>query len=262
MIVSRQNAKLKTIRRLRKSKGDKALLEGPHLVAEALAAGVALENVFLTPELAERGDGKRIVERADCEVEIVEPALLASLMDADTPQGALAVADLPRGGVTSLPHRPNGVYVYLDGVQDPGNLGAIARVAEAAGAAGLACGPGTADPNHPRALRASAGSLLRLPAAVGVAPEALRDHLAASAPQWIALVAHGGRELYEEPLDGALILALGAEGAGLSPVAERLADLRLRIPTAPPVESLNVATAAAVVLFELRRRRALAAVPA
>lgn len=231
-------------------------------MAEALAAGVALENVFLSPELAERREGRRIVERAKCEVEVVEAAVLASLMDADTPQGALAVAHLPRGGVTSLPHRRDGVYVYLDGVQDPGNLGAIARVAEAAGAAGLVCGPGTADPNHPRALRASAGSLLRLPVAVGVAPEAMRDHLAALAPRWIALVAHGGRELYEQSLDGTLVLALGAEGAGLSTAAEFLADLRLRIPIAPPVESLNVATAAAVVLFELRRRRTPAAVPA
>lgn len=254
MIVSRQNAKLKSIRRLRKSKGDEALLEGPHLVAEALAAGVALENVFLSPELAERADGKGIAERATCEVEIVEAGVLASLMDADTPQGALAVASLPRGGVTSLPHRRDGVYVFLDAVQDPGNLGAIARVAEAAGVCGLACGPGSADPNHPRALRASAGSLLRLPAAVGVAPEELRDHLSPLAAKWIALVAHRGRELYEEPLAGALVLALGAEGAGLSAAAERLADVRLRIPTEPPVESLNVATAAAVVLFELRRR--------
>ena len=106
MIVSRQNAKLKSIRRLRKSKGDKALLEGPRLVAEALTAGVALESVFLSPELAERADGKRIVERATCEVEIVEPAVLASLMDADTPQGALAVASLPRRGVIATTSAP------------------------------------------------------------------------------------------------------------------------------------------------------------
>jgi TrmH family RNA methyltransferase len=262
MIVSRQNARLKTIRRLRKSKGDEALLEGPHLVAEALASGIALDSLFLTPELAARAEGKGLAERASCEVELVEPELLAGLMDADTPQGALATAQLPRGGVTALSHRRDGVYLYLDGVQDPGNLGAIARVAEAAGAAGLACGAGTAHPNHPRALRASAGSLLRLPVAVGATPETLRDHLAPLRPTWIALVAHGGQDLYDEPLDGALLLALGAEGTGLSPAAEALADLRLRIPTQSPVESLNVATAAAVVLFELRRRRTRAPVPA
>jgi TrmH family RNA methyltransferase len=164
------------------------------------------------------------------------------------------VAQLARGDATSLPRRAGGVYLFLDGVQDPGNLGAIARVAEAAGAAGLACGPGTAHPNHPRALRASAGSLLRLPVAVGVEPAALAAHLSPLGPRWAALVAHGGRELYAEPVAGTLVLALGGEGAGLSPAARRLADLELRIPLEGPVESLNVATAAAVVLFELRRR--------
>ena len=153
-------------------------------------------------------------------------------MDADTPQGALAVADLPRGGVTALPHRPGGVYLFLDGIQDPGNLGAIARAAEAAGAAGLACGPGTAHPNHPRALRASAGSLLRLPVAVDVAARELADYLAPLQARWAALVAHGGRDLYAEPLAGTVVLALGAEGPGLSAETERLADLHLRIPTA------------------------------
>jgi RNA methyltransferase, TrmH family len=254
MIVSRQNAKIKSIRRLRRSKGDEALLEGPHLVAEALAAGVPLDALLLTPEMLAHPETQRLLAGARCEVEEVEASLLASLMDADTPQGILAVARLPRGGVTSLPHRPGAVYLFLDGIQDPGNVGAIARAAEAAGAAGVACGPGTAHPNHPRALRASAGSLLRLPVAVDVAAGELAAHLGPLQPCWAALVAHGGSDLYAEPLHGTVVLALGAEGPGLSAETARLADLRLRIPTAAPVESLNVATAAAVVLFELRRR--------
>src|SRR5581483_11542969 len=131
-----------------------------------------------------------------------------------------------------------GVYVYVDGVQDPGNLGAIARVAEAAGAIALACSTGCAHPNHPRALRASAGSLLRLPVAVEVEPEALRTHLAELAATWLSLVAHGGRDLYAESLAGTLVLALGAEGAGLSAAARAIAARELRIPLAPPVESL------------------------
>lgn len=223
-------------------------------MAEAMAAGVPLETLLVTPEFGARPEGRRLVERSTTAVEEVEPGLLASLMDADTPQGALAVADLPRTGVSALPHRPGGVYLYLDGVQDPGNVGAIARVAEAAGAAGLAFGAGTAHPNHPRALRASAGSLLRLPVAIESTPDDLAAHLAPLHARWAALVAHGGRELYDEPLDGVLVLALGAEGAGLSAAAQRLADVELRIPIAAPVESLNVTTAAAVVLFELRRR--------
>src|SRR5581483_8393505 len=163
-----------------------------------------------------------------------------------------AVARLPRPQVAGLPRRV-GVYVYVDGVQDPGNLGAIARVAEAAGAIALACSAGCAHPNHPRALRASAGSLLRLPVAVQTDAEALQKHLAPLAVTWLALVAHGGRDLYAEAFDGTLVLALGAEGTGLSTSARSLATREIRIPLAPPVESLNVATAAAVALFEIRR---------
>jgi TrmH family RNA methyltransferase len=131
-------------------------------------------------------------------------------------------------------------------------------VAEAAGAAGLALAPGTVHPNHPRALRASAGSLLRIPVAVGVEPEDLDRHLAACRPRWTALVPRHGEDLYQARLDGVLILTVGAEGPGLSEkllARMRDEDLRLTIPIEPPVESLNATVAAALVLFEVRRRR-------
>jgi TrmH family RNA methyltransferase len=254
MISSRHNRKLKDIRRLRRCKDDFAVLEGPHLVGEAIASGTRLESLFVTPEYVATSDGRRLVAGASCATDEVAADALAAVTDADSPRGALAVAALPRGGVEALPCRA-GIYVYLDGVQDPGNLGALARVSEATGAIALACSPGCAHPNHPRALRGSAGCLLRLPTAIGVTPEALAGHLATLAPRWVALDAHGGRDLYAESLAGTLLLALGAEGAGLSPALRARADVVLRIPMAPPVESLNVATAAAVVLFELSRRR-------
>jgi len=190
---------------------------------------------------------------------VVSPEVLAELTDADSPRGLLAVARLPRFGVETLPVRPDCPYLYLEGLQDPGNLGALARVAEAAGAAGLALSPGCAHPNHPRALRASAGSLLRLPLAVGVAAEALDAHLALAHPRWAALVPRGGEDLYRARLEGTAILAVGAEGPGLSPAllarAGFRAGLLLTIPMAPAVESLNATVAAALVLFEMRRRR-------
>jgi len=252
MITSRQNAWFQRVRNAIRDHADEIVIEGPKAVADAMAGGWTPIAVI---ERAASGE-----QRAGAIV--FAEALFDQLSETKTAQGVLALFERPRTTAAELFAQRGKLVVALDGVQDPGNVGAIARVAEAAGVCGLACGPGTADPNHPRALRASAGSLLRLPAAVEVAPEELRDHLRSLAPRWIALVAHGGGELYDEPLAGALVLALGAEGAGLSPAAERLADLRVRIPTEPPVESLNVATAAAVVLFELRRRRALAAVPA
>lgn len=257
MILSRHNKTVKDIRRLRRSKGDLALLEGPHLVGEALAAGLALEIVLATPEFLATAEGvalARLLKAAPVEI---APEILTELADADSPKGLLAVAHLPRSGVDGLPLCPGSAYLYLDGLQDPGNLGALARVAEAVGVAGLALAPGTVHPNHPRALRGSAGSLLRLPVAVNVTPEALAGHLAVlapAAPRWAALVPRGGTDLYSAPLSGTLVLALGAEGPGLSPAADALADLRLTIPLAPPVESLNAVVAAALVLFELRRQ--------
>jgi RNA methyltransferase, TrmH family len=261
MIVSRQNRTLKDIRRLRRSKGEQALLEGPHLLAAALAAGLPIETVVATAEFLASPAGRGLAAGLPCQVLTVEPRLLDELADSDSPRGLLAVARLPRGGVEALPARPGGTYLYVEGLQDPGNLGALARVAEAAGAAGMALSAGTVHPNHPRALRASAGSLLRLPVGVGVEPDLLDRHLRGSldrAPRWMALVPRGGADLYDAPrdaLDGTIVLALGSEGPGVSPALLARAALRLTIPVAPPVESLNATVAAALTLFELRHRR-------
>lgn len=264
MITSRQNQKIKDIRRLRRSKGDRtrALLEGPHLVTEALAAGLEVETVFMVPGFLDEGaEGTELRTLTAALPEPpteVAPELLEELADADSPRGLVAVVRLPRGGVGTLPVRSNGVYLYLEGLQDPGNLGALARSAEAAGAAGLALSPGTVHPNHPRALRGSAGSLLRLPTALGVAPDELEEHLRAggAAPRWTALAPREGTVLWRADLSGCLVLALGAEGPGLSPELEDRSGLHLTIPLAEPVESLNATVAASLVLFEIRRRRA------
>jgi TrmH family RNA methyltransferase len=296
MIVSRQNRTLKDIRRLRRSKGarapgERALLEGPHLLAAALDAGSPIETVVATAEFLASPAGRDLAAALPCLPLIVEPRLLDELADSDSPRGLLAVARLPRGGAETLPVRPGGIYLYVEGLQDPGNLGALARVAEAAGAVGMALSAGTVHPNHPRALRASAGSLLRLPVAVGVDPDLLDRHLrgpldaagdlgaagdtgaagdqrvhAASgvhgahfrAPRWMALVPRGGVDLYDALRDapgGTIVLALGAEGPGVSPALLERASFRLTIPVTPPVESLNATVAAALTLFELRRRR-------
>ncbi len=263
MITSRQNQKLKDMRRLRRSKGDRALLEGPHLVAEALTAGIVLEEVLVEPDFLDAtdadGDLRHILAGLPRPPLEVAPDVLASITDADSPRGIVAVARLPRHGVADLPVTPDGVYLFLEGIQDPGNLGALARSAEAAGATGLALSPGTVHPNHPRALRGSAGSLLRMPVATAVEPEALDRHLGTSVgtgrpPRWLALAPRGGESLWTADLTGCLVLALGAEGPGLTAELAVRCSLGLTIPLAPPVESLNAAVAASLVLFEIRRR--------
>ncbi len=260
LIRSSANGTLKDIRQLRRSKGDRAILEGPKLIAEALASGKAPESVLMTPEFAESEEGKGLQKKLPASPLLVEGRLLRSLADADSPQGALAVLALPRHGVGCLPLRPDGLYVFLEKVQDPGNLGAIARVAEAVGCAGLALSKGSVHPNHPRALRASAGSLLRLPVAVSTSPADLSQHLTELSPKWLALAPRGGTSLYDNRWQGALVLALGSEGSGFSPTLLASASdgpqwQGVTIPLEAPVESLNVAVAAAVTLFEIRRCR-------
>lgn len=240
-----------------RSKGDAIVLEGPHLVDEALRAGLDLETVLVEPTLAEQPAGRELIARLRRPPLAVAAEVLASLADADSPQGILAIARLWRGGVEALPLAAGGVYVYAEELQDPGNLGALARSLEAAGGAGLALGPGSAHPSHRRALRASAGSLLRLPVGIEVTAEALQARLAPLHPTWVALLPHEGEDLYRCDLAGAIVLLLGAEGPGLSPALLRRADRRLTIPLAGPVESLNATVAAALALFELRRRREL-----
>ena len=227
-------------------------------MADALAAGLRLDEILATPAFLASAEGRRLARMpGDWIVEPLEvdPELLAGLTDADSPQGVLAVAHLPRASVEALPIVPSRPYLYLDGLQDPGHLGALARVAEAAGAAGLALSPGCVHPNHPRALRASAGSLLRLPVAVNAEPDALTRHLAEAHPRWTALLPRHGEDLYAADLAGTLVLAVGAEGPGLSPALLARATLHLTIPMEPQVESLNATVAAALVLFEVRRRR-------
>ncbi len=255
MITSRRNSHLKDIRRLLRCKGDRALLEGPHLVADAAAAGLALASILATPEFLAGGAGRKLLPLLPLPPLEVAPELLEEIADSDSPRGVVAVAELPRGGAGELPAIAGGVYLYAEGLQDPGNLGALARVAEAAGAAALCLSPGSVHPNHPRALRASAGSLLRLPVAVRSTARQLDERLAPLSPTRAALDPRGGEDLFGCTFDGSLVLALGGEGGGLSPEVRHRAELRITVPLAPSVESLNVAVAAAVVLYEIRRQR-------
>lgn len=255
MIVSPQNQRIKNIRRLLRSKGDWTILEGPHLVDEAVRAGLEMETVLATPDFLATPSGRALGATLQSPPLEASGQAIAGLADADSPQGILALVRLPRGGVEGLPVRRGGVYVLAESLQDPGNLGALARTAEAAGAAGLALTAGSASPNHPRALRASAGSLLRLPVAVGAEPEALKRHLESVDASWIALVPRDAADLYASDLPEAIVLLLGAEGPGLSPALLAHADQRRAITLAEPVESLNATVAAALALFEIRRRR-------
>lgn len=258
VIVSRDNRYLKDLRRLRRTRSDeRALLEGPHLVIAACEAGIELEYSLATPQFLASAAATPVLAALPRAPRPVTADLLDELADADTPRGLVAVARPATARIDDLPTPLSGPLVFAEGLQDPGNLGAVARATEAAGGCGLALAPGTVHPFHPRALRGSAGSLLRLPVVRTVELDALRRHYPAPATRLVALSPRGGDDLYETDFgDGdGVILLVGAEGAGLSSAARKAADLHVTIPMAPAVESLNTTVAAAVTLFEIARRR-------
>ncbi len=262
MIVSSKNQKVKDIRRFLRCKGDRAVLEGPHLVQEAIASGLELELVLATPTFLASAEARKLLPNLATPVSTVDEQILEDLCDADSPKGILAVVHLSRSGLGALPTLPEtGVYLYGHQLQDPGNLGALARTAEAFGVSALLLSPNSVHPNHPRALRASAGSLLRQPVAVGVEPAELVTLALPVEPTSVALVPRGGTPLEEFRSSLPLLLFVGSEGGGLPDSILEQADALLTIPIAEPVESLNVTVAVSVVLWQLWQQRAQRASP-
>lgn len=250
VISSRKHRWLKDIRRLRRSKEPgRLLVEGPRLLREAVSSRLRLEATLATPAFCESAEGRDLLGRLDRPPLLVEPALLAEVSDVDSPQGILAVALRPAPDSKVLAGAD--LVLYLDGVQDPGNVGALARVAEAAGAEALVLGEGTARAEHPRAVRGSAGSLFRLPVGDAAGWDAVRN---AQQYRWLGLAADGAQPLWSADLSGPLVVVAGGEGAGISTAVLGRLDASVAIPMAGPVESLNVAVATGIVLFERARR--------
>ena len=257
MIVSSKNQKVKDIRRFLRCKGDRAVLEGPHLVQEAIEAALKLELLIATPAFLDSAEAHSILPGLSTPVTEIDDRILEELCDADSPKGILGVVRLPRPALGGLQVTPDtSSYLYAYRIQDPGNLGALARAGEAFGVGALMLSPGTVHPNHPRALRASAGSLLRLPVAVGVEPAELSSSALPRNLTSAALVPRGGTPIDQCRLDFPLLLMVGSEGAGLPKSILRQADSLLTVPISETVESLNVTVAASVALWQLQHQRA------
>jgi RNA methyltransferase, TrmH family len=220
------------------------LLEGEKAILDAVAAGVSLEHLL--------HDGSvrpgRLAALTSAHPRLVSRAVLERLADSKTPQHLLAIARRRDVPVAEILDRP-GPVVFVFGIQDPGNLGAIVRVAEAAGGAGVLGAPGTADFFHPRAVRASAGSVLRIPVSGRVSFEPFAADAKAAGRPICGAVAIGGDDAFRTPLSDRSVLVVGAEGAGLPAGAYRFLDRKLTIPMREPVDSLNAAVATALLLY-------------
>lgn len=233
------------------------LLDGLHLLFEARASGIPIESAAFEHAVLEQPAVRSLAEtlaRSGVEVLIVSRSVLQAMSPVKTPSGAVGIARRSMATLTEVLRAQPALAVLAYDVQDPGNVGALMRAAEAAGATALvACGA-TADPLGWKALRGSMGSALRLPIARADIDDALAECRKAGI-QVAALAPRGGDAFFTTDLRAPTALLVGSEGSGLPADVARRADRQISIPMQSPVESLNVAVAAALVLYEAFRQR-------
>ncbi len=275
VITSRDNKWLKQFRAALRGTGpqdgEMIGVEGPKLVEEALRSGLEAE-ALLVSEAGEREAGQILDVAGNSETGIPRSRVLRTtnklfegVAGTDTPQGVAALFrqrewgfdDILRGSGEMGGSSP--LVVVLAAVQDPGNVGTILRSAEAFGATGAVATRGTADPWSPKALRASAGSALRLPLLRGMAIPVLLAQLKMAKMKIYAASSASQNNGAKADLREAAAIFVGNESSGVPAEVERAADAVISIPMAAAVESLNAGVASSLVLYEAARQRMLAA---
>jgi len=245
-------------RKYRKKSG-KVVLEGYHLLNEALNAGIMIEAVVCSEDYSRKKMHKELLDRVGEGILVkVAPRTFNSIAHTETPQGIGAIALLPRFGEDFL-DRENVFLLILDGVQDPGNVGTIIRSAAAAGVDGVLCFPGTAETGNPKVLRAAMGGLFYLPVIQCQKTEGMLGMLKEKGVRLVA--ADPGAELpyYRIDYSAACAVVIGNESSGISgPVMERV-DMKACIPLKGRILSLNAGVAASVIIFEGQRQRSIIA---
>ncbi|HTF88346.1 MAG TPA: RNA methyltransferase [Planctomycetota bacterium] len=228
---------------------DACLLEGDRLIDDALRSNVDFEVILVSTE---REDRASELERLGLRVQRVDGALLAKKSALRASPGIAAITKTPRPrAITELGADKDALVLVVAGISDPGNLGALARSAEAAGVRGLIVIAGGASPWGDKALRGSMGSLLRLPVSQSAAASEAAEELRAAGFRLVAAATRGGKSLAGFDWSGRVALWIGSE-TGLNP-REMGSFERVTIPMAGAVESLNVTVAASLLLFAAGR---------
>ncbi len=258
MLTSVQNPKVVAAVRLKKrtlrEEDHRFLVEGAQAVAEALAEDGRLLSLFVRDELDPLAVRAR---QAGVPVDEVSDRVMERLTSTVTPQGVVGIAPFVDVGLGDL--APPGAVAVLHDMRDPGNAGTILRSADAAGAAGVVFAGTSVDAYNPKGVRASAGSIFHVPLVRGVETEDVLASLRAEGFAVVAMDMHGEEDLFEADLPRSTAFVFGNEAHGLPAEILEAADHRVRVPQAGRAESLNLAAAATVCLFEwVRRGRAAA----
>ena len=234
-------------------------VEGLRIVEEAIRSGLRLQAVLF------KESAQNLAERllpqigANVDTVLIPDKLFDDIVPTETPQGVAALVRLKDFSATDILERLQvGPIVVGAGLQDPGNFGTILRSAEAFGSAGVILGEGTVSPLNSKVIRASAGSMFRLPVVLAKAADELEKISAKLRERGVRLIAtssHKGTSLEQANLIGPAAIFIGSEGSGLPRALLAQADELIAIPHAPQVESLNAGVAGSIVLYEAARQR-------
>jgi TrmH family RNA methyltransferase len=271
-IEGRHNPLVKQLRqafsRAELTEGGDCAIEGLRILEEAIRSGLRFSAVFFRESTQDQAE--RLLPQIGAQVEtlLLPDKLFDSLVPSESPQGVAALVRLKEFSLNDVLEKERvqvGPIVVLAGLQDPGNLGTILRSSEAFGSAGVVLGEGTVSPFNSKVVRASAGSVFRLPVIHGQAHsqgksasgqlEEVSGKLRAQGVRLIATSSHKGTRLDQADLKGATAIFFGNEGAGLPRDVIAKLDEFISIPHTPQVESLNAGVAASIVLYEAARQR-------
>ena len=243
IITSKANSLVKNTKKLHRKKyrTDSYLIEGWHLFEEALAAKAPLGKIFTLPEFSDRVQGLD-------QVVFVSPEVLKELSDAPSPQGVVAEVKLTK---ETLPSRISGRWLFLEDVQDPGNVGTMVRTADAAGFSGVLLSDKAADLYNMKTLRSMQGSHFHLPVSRVSVQDALDWAKESGVSVWATTLSQDSVDYRTLETAEDLLLVMGNEGQGISDLVAERADIKVHISMTGKAESLNVAVAAGIMMFSL-----------
>jgi TrmH family RNA methyltransferase len=261
LITSTANPFVKRVRALaagRDRRSEWVFCDGVQPVWRAIAAGIEIEALVVSPDLLAGSPGERLVseqEAAGTRVVRLSEAVYRRISARDGPTGLGAVVRAATTDLSTVPIGADSIYVVLHEVANPGNLGSILRSCDAAGAAAVVLTGTTTDPFSPQAVRASMGSVFALPTARAPDPGAFWSWAAEHDVTVVTTSAHADRSYLETDLPRPVAVVFGNEGTGLAPEMLACGDLSVRIPMVGSASSLNLSVAVGVMLFELQRGR-------
>jgi TrmH family RNA methyltransferase len=264
-IEGRHNSLVKEVRyafaKAETTESGDCAIEGARIVEEAIRSGLRFKAVLFRQSAQNLAE--RLLPQIGSHVEtlLLPDKIFDSTVPSETPQGVAALVRLRQSKLDDLVERMHvGPIMIVVGLQDPGNLGTLLRSAEAFGSAGVVLGEGTVSPFNSKVIRASAGSIFRLPFVLAKAAGGTEDVLGKLRHQSVRLIAtssHKGTAIHEARLTGPLAMFIGNEGAGLSRTLMARVDELVAIPHSTHVESLNAGMAASILLYEAARQRQL-----